>query len=295
MKGAICFEAGTAASAASAATPPKATVCATKPRHPELHTTMATSNLSRFFKERYRVAIAKFDTERHNEALTQLSELLMEEALPSIYRLKANAALTDGVDDWFLAEQYRFAAEKAYDSISEVVANSATGDEEGLELAALREMLDSLADEQRRDKPSQRQFIEEPSIYSTSRPAKSTTSPADGHAPTAEAQGSQQEFTDSDMRGSLTEVTAQSQSSPGSFFAQGMFAQLPSRPIATPTRTNVGRQMSTSSRRSKHSTPATPDSISKHFSASKTIPRRRSPDAAAFTGSPSKKKRGGAQ
>ena len=67
---------------------------------------MATSNTGRFFKERYRVAIAKFDTDRHEESLTQLSELPIEEALTSVYRLKANAALADGVDDWFLAERY---------------------------------------------------------------------------------------------------------------------------------------------------------------------------------------------
>jgi hypothetical protein len=164
---------------------------------------MATSNLGRFFKERYRVAIAKYDTDRHEESLTELSELLMDEALPSVWRLRANAALADGVDNWYLAEQYRLAAEDIYDGISEVVANSATSDE-GLEsaaihdeLAATREMLDSLADDQRRDKPRQREITDandaESSTFSTSRTSESTTSPADGHAPIAEAQGSQAE------------------------------------------------------------------------------------------------------
>lgn len=299
MKGAISLGAGTAA---SAATPnffarrshdildftPSLSLCA-----------MATSNLGRFFKERYIVAIAKYDTDRHEESLTQLSELLMEEALPPVYRLKANAALADGVDDWYLAERYRLVAEDIYNGISELVAEHATGDEEGRELAVLREMLDSLAEEQVRDRPRQRQTTEasdtETSIFSTSRAAESTTSPADAHAAIAEAQGSQQESLESDVQGRLNELTSQSQSSSGGFYPQGMFAQLPSRPIATPTRINVGHQMSTSSRRSQRTTPATPDSISKHFSASKAIPRRRSPDAAAFTGSPSKKKRGGAQ
>jgi hypothetical protein len=260
---------------------------------------MATSNLGRFFKERFRVAVVKYDTNRHEEALTQLSELLMEEALSPVYRLKANILLADGVDDWFLAEQYRLAAENTYHGISEVVANCATGDEEGLELAVLRETLDSLADDQRLSKPSPHEITEasdtETPIFTTSRVTESTTSPLDEHAPIAEAQGSQQASPNSDVRKRLNEVTAQGHSSPGGFSPQGMFAQLPSRPIATPTRTNVGHQMSTSSRRSKRSTPATPDSISKHFSASKAIPRRRSPDAAASTGSPSKRKKRGAQ
>jgi hypothetical protein len=156
---------------------------------------MATSNLGRFFKERFRVASSKYDTDRHEEALTQLSELLMEQQLSPVYRLKANILLADGVDDWFLAEQYRLAAENTYDGISEVVANSATGDEEALELAGLRETLDSLADDQKRNKPSEPKITEdrdtEPSTLSTSRATESTTSPADGHAPNAEAQGSQ--------------------------------------------------------------------------------------------------------
>ena len=172
---------------------------------------MATSNLGRFFKERYIVAIAKYDTDRHEESLTQLSELLMEEALPPVYRLKANAALADGVDKWFEAERYRFAAEDTYDGISELVANHATGDEEGRELATLREMLDSLAEEQRRDKPRQHKITEandtEPSTSSTSRATESTASPADGYAPTAEAQGSQQESLESDAQGCLKEGT----------------------------------------------------------------------------------------
>ena len=172
---------------------------------------MATSNLGRFFKERYIVAIAKYDTDRHEESLTQLSELLMEEALPPVYRLKANAALADGVDNWFEAERYRLAAEDTYDGISELVANHATGDEEGRELATLREMLDSLAEEQRRDKPRQHKITEandtEPSTSSTSRATESTASPADGYAPTAEAQGSQQESLESDAQGCLKEGT----------------------------------------------------------------------------------------
>lgn len=60
----------------------------------------------------------------------------MEEALSPVYRLRANLLLADGIDDWFLAEQYRLAAEDTYFGISEVVANSATGDEETSNLRA---------------------------------------------------------------------------------------------------------------------------------------------------------------
>jgi hypothetical protein len=65
---------------------------------------MATSNLGQFFNDRFRVANAKYDAGRHEEALTQHSELLMEEALSPVYQLKANLLLADGVDDWFLAD-----------------------------------------------------------------------------------------------------------------------------------------------------------------------------------------------
>ena len=163
---------------------------------------MATSNLGRFFKERYIAAMAKYDTNRHEEALTQLSELLMEESLSPVYRLKANVALADGVDDWFLAEQYRLAAEDTYHGISEVVANKMTDDEEGRELAAehatSREMLDSLAEDQAREKSSQRDITgasdTEHSIITTSRATQSTTSPTDGHAQIAKAQVPQAEL-----------------------------------------------------------------------------------------------------
>lgn len=145
--------------------------------------------------------MAKYDTNRHEEALTQLSELLMEESLSPVYRLKANVALADGVDDWFLAEQYRLAAEYTYHGISEVVADNMTDDNEGRELAAelatSREVLDSLAEDQAREKPSQQEITEandaERSISSTSQANESTTSPTDGHPPIAEGQGSQAE------------------------------------------------------------------------------------------------------
>ena len=64
--------------------------------------------------------------------------------------------------------------------------NFVIGDEEGRELAILRETLDSLTDDQRRSKPSQRESTEandtERSISSTSRANESATSPTDGHA-----------------------------------------------------------------------------------------------------------------
>ena len=86
-------------------------------------------------------------------------------------------------------------------------------------------MLDSLADEQVRDKPSQRGTTEdidtERSIFPISRATESTTSPTDGHAPIAEAQGSQQESTGSDLQGRFNEVTSQSQASTGDVLTQG--------------------------------------------------------------------------
>lgn len=157
---------------------------------------MATSNLGRFFKER---SLHSSDRQvRHRPACGGSHRALRvahEESLSPVYRLKANISLADGVDDWFLAERYRLAAEDTYNGISELVAEFATGDEEGRELAVLRETLDSLADDQRRSKPSQREITEasdtQRSVITTSRATESTASPTDGHAPIAEAQGSQ--------------------------------------------------------------------------------------------------------
>lgn len=114
---------------------------------------MATSNVSRFLRERYIVAIGKYETELNDEALNELLELLMDDALSPIYRLKANAALADGVDDWFLAEDYRKAAELAYNDIIETVSNKGRLEDVRDELAILREILDELADDQVLDDP----------------------------------------------------------------------------------------------------------------------------------------------
>lgn len=51
------------------------------------------SNLSNFYSERCKEAIGKWDTEKHQEALTKLSDFLMEPQLPLLYRSKANLAL----------------------------------------------------------------------------------------------------------------------------------------------------------------------------------------------------------
>jgi hypothetical protein len=258
---------------------------------------MATSNLGQFFQERYRVAIGKFDTDKHEDALSELIELLMEDELSSIYRLKANAALADGVDDWFLAEQYRSAAELAYRGISEVCSNSESCLVDD-ELAVLRELLDSLAEEQRLDDPRQTTHHDvahhsdlASEAISTSGVADNSTEHAD--AQTAEARSPASAHTTGALQGSA-EITTHSQSSSDALPTFGMFAQTPIRQNTTPTRTNARQQMGASSRGSETSTPTTPNSIPKYFSASKSS-RQRSPDKEPFTGSPSKKRRGGAQ
>lgn len=116
---------------------------------------MAT-NLASFFRERYKVAIDKWETDRHEEALTELSDLLMEPQLPMLYRLKANMALAQSQEDWFHAEDHRTDAERVYEHI-----RTELGCPEGdtrwpcqeRELVALREQLDALANEQSLNRP----------------------------------------------------------------------------------------------------------------------------------------------
>jgi hypothetical protein len=49
-------------------------------------TTMATTNVGRFLEERYYAAIAKYRTDRHSDALDELSNLLMDDHLRSAAR-----------------------------------------------------------------------------------------------------------------------------------------------------------------------------------------------------------------
>ena len=62
-------------------------------------TIMATTNVGRFLEERYYAATAKYNTDRHADALEELSDLLMDDQLPLVLRLRANCALADGVRD----------------------------------------------------------------------------------------------------------------------------------------------------------------------------------------------------
>lgn len=259
---------------------------------------MATSNVSRFLRERYIVAIGKYETERHDEALTELLELLMDDALSPLYRLKANAALADGVDDWYLAEDYRKAAELAYSDIIETVSNSGSLEDVRDELAMFREMLDSLADDQVLDdprRPASPDVAQHSDLasetFTTSEAIQSSMESMD--TPSAETRGARLAHTSSAPQTS-TEVTSQSQSSSEVLPTYGMFSQIPIRQNTTPTRTNASQQKGASSSRSKPNTPETPNSVPRYFSASKSS-RQRSPDKEPFTGSPSKKKRGGAQ
>jgi hypothetical protein len=109
---------------------------------------MATTNVGRFLERRYYAAIAKFDTDRHAVALDELSDLLMDDQLPLVLRLRANCALADGVLDWYLAESYYSAAETIHDVIR-TSFEFLPGSQEEIEIARLRKMLDSLAADQR--------------------------------------------------------------------------------------------------------------------------------------------------
>ncbi|KAM0718167.1 hypothetical protein Q7P37_006499 [Cladosporium fusiforme] len=119
---------------------------------------MATRRVGRHnLRCRYKVAIEKYETDHHDQALEELFDLLMEVRLPLLIRLKANLALADGnaEKDWHLAEGYRKEAERVYESIR---ASTPTGDTRWPayenELVALRESLDTLAEDQLANQPN---------------------------------------------------------------------------------------------------------------------------------------------
>lgn len=118
---------------------------------------MATHNLFNYFRSRYKVAIDKYETDLHDQALEELSDLLMEPRLPLLFRLKANLVLADGNADidWYSAESYRKDAEQVCDSIR---ASSPVGDTrwpaQENELVNLRESLDTLAEDLLACKPN---------------------------------------------------------------------------------------------------------------------------------------------
>jgi hypothetical protein len=105
------------------------------------------SNLTEFFRERFIEATGKWDTEKHEESLEELSVLLMEEPrLPLLYRLKANLLLAIGYDTWDISEDYRHDAENVYEQIRMLPDKRLPEIER--ELSQLRERLDSLAEYQ---------------------------------------------------------------------------------------------------------------------------------------------------
>jgi hypothetical protein len=110
------------------------------------------SNLTEFFRERFIEATGKWNNgeREHEESLEELSVLLMEPRLPLLYRLKANLALAIGHYDWYLAEDFRHDAEKVYGQIRMLREQPS---EIERELIAIRERLDTLAEDQVIDNP----------------------------------------------------------------------------------------------------------------------------------------------
>ena len=146
-------------------------------------TIMATTNVGRFLEERYYAAIAKYKTDRLADALDELSDLLMDDQLPLVLRLKANCALADGVSDWFLAESYYSAAEMIHDVIR-TSFDFLPGSQEEIELARLRKMLDSLAADQRRMDPRQ---LQKSDVAQQSNTHQDTVNPETTAEPTDQA------------------------------------------------------------------------------------------------------------
>jgi len=108
------------------------------------------SNLAEFFRERFREATGKWNTDKHEESLEELSVLLMEPRLPLLYRLKANFLLALGHDDWTIAEGYRHDADEVYGEIRLLGAQHV---EIERQLVGIRERLDTFARDQITDDP----------------------------------------------------------------------------------------------------------------------------------------------
>jgi hypothetical protein len=127
---------------------------------------MAPNNSLKFFRERYVVAIEKYETRLHDEALQELTDLLIDPQLPMLYRLKANIALADSSTEnsWHRAEAFRKEAESVY---SDIRSRCPVGDTrwpaQENELVNLRESLNSLAEEQHAGQPQETADPEPPS------------------------------------------------------------------------------------------------------------------------------------
>lgn len=114
------------------------------------------ANLKRFFGARMKAATDLSYTDRHDESMNMLKELLWEPRLHLMYRIKANALLADGLDgSWNLREYYRTEAEDTYALFVSRLPDDYTGIDPRFdaEFKALRNALDDMAAEQLEDKP----------------------------------------------------------------------------------------------------------------------------------------------
>ncbi|KAF2102052.1 hypothetical protein NA57DRAFT_73486 [Rhizodiscina lignyota] len=116
------------------------------------------NNVEVAFIFRIRAAYALYDTERHQECVEQLMELLWEPELPYSERLRVNMILACAVDDWDGAESYRLEAERVYQQIRQrwplgsEIANQFPDQERMLDSA--RQSLDNIAGDQLEARPS---------------------------------------------------------------------------------------------------------------------------------------------
>jgi hypothetical protein len=160
---------------ASAATYNVALIALNITTNPQRHvpSVKMASNLARFFRERFIEATGKWNTDKHEESLEELSVLLMEPRLPLLFRLKANFLLAIGHDDWAPREEYRHDAERVYEQIRML------GDERHpeieRELVTIRARLDTVAKDQITDDPG----IEVEAQADTSDPVGDSQLPGD--------------------------------------------------------------------------------------------------------------------
>lgn len=245
----------------------------------QVRNTMET-NLLPFFRERYKVAIDKYDTEKHQEALAELSELLMDTHLPLLYRLKANMALAEGHEDWFLAEDYRLDAERVYAHIRtqlDCPVGDTSWPEQERELVALRERLDTLAQDQIIDDPSSQDDV----LVPEQPPQKTSVEPASSRFSVA-VPSVFSDTTDLRSEDTMTTVPTRARSD---MLGQQRSQSLDYTPPSSPLVTRVVHTPSTVRRRSSEK--------EEDFYGSPSVRRSSSEKEKYFLGSPSKKRKGG--
>jgi hypothetical protein len=112
---------------------------------------MATIDEVQRLKDRFDAAMVGYDNEDHpQQRRWELGELVLEDQLPLVLRLRASTFLAVRVGGRFPQETYRLAAEQIWRELSAILSGSTSGPEdreiEERYIADFRKVLDVLAE-----------------------------------------------------------------------------------------------------------------------------------------------------